>query len=170
MKNIFLKLRTTLKIKGWYLKNKIFKCTLSLTPSDKLTLVAFMYALSEKGPNLQEWTPAEWLSAGGVLYLVWALLITDKLSLAEEKLARYDELSQKVATTLEQIKELNRALATEKEWSARQLHESYLEKERAIREADLKNARLKAKIEILEAQLTKQSGKEMISSENDSDQ
>lgn len=83
-----------------------------------------------------------------VLYQVWALLITDKLSLAEEKLARYDELSQKVATTLEQIKELNRALATEKEWSARHLHESYLEKERAIREADLKNARLKAKIEI----------------------
>lgn len=73
-----------------------------------------MYTVSEKVPNLQEWTPAEWLSVGGVLYLVWALLITDKLSLAEEKLARYDELNQKVATTLEQIKELNRALAAEK--------------------------------------------------------
>lgn len=133
----FLKLWTTLKIKGWYLKNKIFKCTLSLTPGDKLTLVAFMYTVSEKRSQFTR------MDACRVALCRWSTL---------SGMGAFDYRS---------------GLLRQKKWSAQQLHESYLEKERAIREADHKNARLKAKIEILEAQLTKQSDKEMISSEND---
>ena len=76
--------------------------------------------------------------------------LTDKLTAAEARASKYDELASALSAANEQLKELDHRLSNSKK-------DAELEREKALREAELQNARLQMKIEMLEAQLAAQS-------------
>lgn len=75
--------------------------------------------------------------------------LADKLAMAEAKASKYDELASALSEANEQVKELDHRLSDLKK-------DAELEREKALREAELQNARLQMKIEMLEAQLAAQ--------------
>lgn len=76
--------------------------------------------------------------------------LTDKLSTAEAKASKYNELTSALSEANGQIKELEHRLSEIKK-------DAELDREKALRESELQNARLQMKIEMLESQLAAQS-------------